>query len=120
MVDKLERIDILLSNTLYEQYDNLKEIFYNYAKPRYLLATSAIIGTSLISENNICNKLHLFSCVCLGGMLYFHDNIDNLAFRYEQGGIDGIIDDYYLFLESKYLVAKEQYEYYKDCILANF
>ncbi len=118
MMNKLETMGTLPSNPLYEQYDNLKETFYHYTKPRYIVATSAIIGSSFLSDNFY--NLYFFSCVCLGTMLYFHDQIEDLSSRYEEDGIDGIIDDVYLYYESKYLVAKEQYEYYKDFILANF
>ncbi len=119
MMNKLETIGKLPSTLLDPQCDT--KTFYNYGKPRYIVATSAIIGSALLSDNNIIlHNLHLFSCVCLGTMLYFHDQIEDLSSRYEEDGIDGIIDDFYLYFESKYLVAKEQYEYYKDFILANF
>ena len=103
---------------LYDQYNYLEETFYKYTKPRYLLVESVILGSLIMSHNEVkfSNNLWFFSCVCLGSMIFFHDNIESTSLRYEEDGMQGVLNDFNEYLESKHLVAKEQYEYYKDFI----
>jgi len=106
---------------LYDQYNYLEATFYKYTKPRYLLVESVILGSLIMSHNKVSpkfsNHLWFFSCVCLGSMIFFHDDIENISLRYNEDGRDGILNDFNEYLESKHLVAKEQYEYYKDLYL---
>ena len=109
--------DEYINDFVYSQYDYLKEVFYKYTKPRYLLVGSVILGSCIISHKQIltefANNLQLFSCALLGGMIFFHDEIESISTRYVEDGILCGCNEYFA---SKYLVAKEQYEYYKDFI----
>jgi len=62
------------------------------------------------------NNVKIFSCALLGVMIFFHDEIESISMRYSEVDIDGILCDCDEYFTSKYLVAKEQYEYYKDFI----
>jgi hypothetical protein len=98
------------------KYQETKEAFYKYTKPRYLAVESLIgVGLGMYKYDfypQIGENLFVLGTVFLGILVNFHDEFEEL----EEKSMSCVIEDLNDFCNEKYLLVKESFDYYKNSI----
>jgi hypothetical protein len=94
------------------KYQEAKESFNKYTKPRYLFVELLVgVGLGMYKCDfypQIGENLFVWNTVFLGVLVNFHDRFE----EFEEKGLSGVIEDCSDFCSEKYLLFKENFEHY--------